>query len=172
MSAVHLAVVAILVFGSMIVEARRARHNEQSQRARGGVEPEGDVYALMQFAYPGIFLMMLIEGARHETSALLFVSGLLVLLISKGLKWWAILTLGSFWTFRVIVVPGTSAIASGPYKWLRHPNYVAVAGEIVSVALMTSARVTGPLALVLFGTLMLRRISVENRALGAILRRG
>ena len=53
---------------------------------------------------------------------------------------------GACWTFRVIVVPGTTLVASGPYRFMRHPNYVAVVGELVGVALMTGARVTGPLA--------------------------
>ena len=52
---------------------------------------------------------------------------------AKALKWWAILTLGRFWTFRVIVVPGATLVAGGPYRWLRHPNYVGVIGELVGV---------------------------------------
>jgi isoprenylcysteine carboxyl methyltransferase (ICMT) family protein YpbQ len=55
---------------------------------------------------------------------------------------------------------------------LRHPNYVAVVGELTGVALMCGARITGPLAIALFSMLMLKRIAVEERALGAILRRG
>ena len=73
----------------------------------------------------------------------------------------------------MIVVPGSTPIASGPYRLLRHPNYVGVVGEIVGVALMTAARVTGPLARARCSARSsLRRITVENRALGAILRRG
>ena len=167
-------VVASLVFSFMAIEARRAARNERAQRARGGVEPGGDVYQLMQIAYPGIFLVMLAEGALRVTAApaLWFLAGLMLFAAAKALKWWAISTLGSYWTFRVIVVPGTVPIAIGPYRFVRHPNYVAVAGEIVGVALMTNARVAGPIALLTFGALMLRRIAVENRALNAILRRG
>src|SRR4029077_16417580 len=101
----------------------------------------------------------------------LFVAGLALFTAAKALKWWAIVSLGPAWTFRVSVVPGATAIAAGPYRYVRHPNYVAVVGEIVSVALMTAARVAGPLALIVFGALLARRITVENRALDAILRR-
>jgi methyltransferase len=59
---------------------------------------------------------------------------------------------------------------SGPYRFLRHPNYVAVLGELAGTALMAQAPVTGPLALIFFATLMLLRIRVEERALGV--RRG
>jgi methyltransferase len=72
----------------------------------------------------------------------------------------------------VIVVPGSTLVASGPYKFVRHPNYIGVVGELLGVALMTGARIAGPLATIGFSLLMLRRIGIENRALDAILRRG
>ena len=50
---------------------------------------------------------------------------------AKALKWWAIDTLGGAWTFRVIVVPDAPLVARGPYRWLRHPNYVGVLGEFI-----------------------------------------
>ena len=157
----------------MIVEAKRAATNERWQLSRGGVEPSGDVYRLMRIAYPGIFVAMLAEsvvrGAPIAASS--FAAGLALFAVAKALKWWAILTLGHDWTFRVIVVPDSASVATGPYRFLRHPNYVGVVGEIVGVALMTGAFVTGPLALIVFGTLLRRRIAVENRARDAILRR-
>jgi methyltransferase len=158
----------------MITEARRASTNERAQRLRGGIEPPDDVYQLMQIAYPGLFVAMLAEGAIRDAmpAGEWFIAGLTVFIVAKILKWWAIATLGSFWTFRVIVVPGSSSVDSGPYRIMRHPNYVAVVGEIVGVAMMMRAVVSGPLALVAFGTLLLRRIAVENRARDAILRRG
>lgn len=168
------AFVVVVVFSFMAIEALRAARNERAQRARGGVEPDGDVYGLMQLAYPGIFLAMILEGALRSAPVgrVWFALGLILFAAAKMLKWWAITALGSYWTFRVIVVPGTTMISSGPYRFLRHPNYLAVAGEIVSLALMTGARVLGPVSLVVFGALMWRRIAVENRALNAILRRG
>lgn len=158
----------------MIIEARRASTNERAQRSRGGIEPADDVYALMQIAYPGIFILMLAEGAVRgaRPTGEWFIAGLTLFIVAKILKWWTIATLGSFWTFRVIVVPGSTPIETGPYRIMRHPNYVAVVGEIVGVAMMMRAVVSGPLALVVFGTLLLRRTAVENRARDAILRRG
>jgi methyltransferase len=57
---------------------------------------------------------------------------------------------------------------SGPYRWMSHPNYVAVAGELAGAALAVQALVAGPLAILGFGLLMWRRIAVEERALRAI----
>ena len=168
----YVVALAVIVFAFLLLEARRAARHERGLFARGAIEPVGDVYAVMRIAYPGAFLTMLAEGFLRQVPApLLLASGTVLFALAKALKWWAILSLGSAWTFRVLVVPGAPLVQSGPYRYLRHPNYVAVAGELVAVALLTGARVTGPIATTAFAALMLRRIAVENRALDAILRR-
>ena len=158
----------VLIFGTMLIEARRAAVNERVQLKRGGIEPPDDVYKMMRVAYPACFLAMLAEGAcRGLPSLPIFAVGAAVFVLAKALKWWAILTLGRFWTFRVIVVPGAPLVASGPYRWLRHPNYVGVVGELAGAALMTGALVTGPIAAAGFAILLSKRISVESRMLQA-----
>jgi methyltransferase len=155
-----------IVFAGMIAEARRATANERAQRARGGAEPAGDVYAIMRVAYPGVFAAMLLEGAlRGGAVSNAAVAGATLFLAAKSLKWWAILSLGPFWTFRVIVVPGARLVAAGPYRWLRHPNYVGVMGELAGAALVAGAPVSGLAGIATFGWLIARRISVEERAL-------
>ena len=151
----------------MVVEAVRARRNEIRQLARGGIRPSGDVHEAMRIIYPGAFLAMLVEGAlRHTPSASVVVlSGALLFAGAKLVKWAAILALGPSWTFRVIVVPGDALVSRGPYRFMRHPNYVGVIGELIGAALMTGAVITGPLAVVGFSALMHRRIAVEERAL-------
>jgi methyltransferase len=96
----------------------------------------------------------------------LFVAGLVVFVAAKGLKYWAIATLGERWTFRVLVPPGSTLVARGPYRWIRHPNYVGVAGELAGFAVMTQATVTGVAGLIVFVLLMLARVRVEEQALG------
>ena len=68
-------------------------------------------------------------------------------------------------TFRVIVVPGARLVAQGPYRWLRHPNYVGVIGELAGVALMTGAWLSGVAGIATFGWLLVRRMAVEEEAL-------
>ena len=168
----YITTIAAIVYVSMIVEAVRAARNEQAQLARGGREPAGDVYATMRIAYPMVFLLMLVEGALRGIPPVgVTAAGATLFVAAKALKWWAIQSLGPAWTFRVIVVPGAALVAGGPYRYLRHPNYVAVIGELVSVALLTGARIAGPIATIFFGALIALRVSVENRALDAILRR-
>ena len=167
---VHSILIAFLVFGPMLVEAGRSARNESNQRLRGGIEPSGDVYGWMRVAYPAAFLCMVAEGFARGDNSRWLVVGLMVFALAKALKWWAMAALGRRWTFRVIVVPGDERVTSGPYRLVRHPNYIAVIGELAGVALMAHARVTGALGIVLFGVLILRRVSVEERALDAILR--
>jgi methyltransferase len=164
----RLVAIAFIVFGLMLIEARRAARNERAQRSRGGVEATGDVYALMRVAYPGAFAAMIVEGLlRGAPPAVAAAAGASVFAGAKLLKWWAIATLGPFWTFRVIVVPGTTLISGGPYRWLRHPNYVAVAGELAGAALMTGAVIAGPVTSIIFTALLLKRVRIETRALHA-----
>jgi methyltransferase len=158
-----------LVFVPMLIEARLAAVNERAQLARGGVEPRGDVYQIMRVAYPAVFLAMIAEGWWRSSFVNVNVSiaGLVIFVAAKLLKWSAIRTLGEAWTFRVIVRPGVRLVTAGPYRWIRHPNYVGVVGELVGIALLTGARVSGPIGTVLFGILMLKRIRVEDHALSA-----
>jgi isoprenylcysteine carboxyl methyltransferase (ICMT) family protein YpbQ len=98
-------IISFVVCGSMLVEASRASANERAQRARGGREPADDVYTMMRIACPAVCLT------------------------ANALKWWGIVSLGPFWTFRVVVVPGARLVTAGPYRWLRHPNYAGVMGN-------------------------------------------
>jgi methyltransferase len=151
----------------MAGEAVLSRVNEAALRRQGAIEPDGDVYRAMQWAYPGVFLAMVIEGAwRGPSPPLILVGGLALFGVAKALKLWAITSLGGLWSYRVLVLPGRELVARGPYRWLRHPNYLAVVGEIAGVALTVWAPVTGALALVGFGSLLRRRIAIEDRALG------
>lgn len=160
---------AVVVFAFMAVEALRAARNERAQRAHGGIEPPDDVYRWMQVAYPGAFAAMFAEAAiRHAPPLSLAIAGVAVFTLAKVVKWWAILTLGRFWTFRVIVIPGATLVSRGPYRFLRHPNYVGVIGELVGVGLLTGAVVSGPIVTALFAMLIRQRVAVEERALGGL----
>ena len=160
---------AVVVYVPMLVEAARASANEQIQRARGGIEPPDDVYQAMRIIYPGVFLAMIAEGyARNGSQPYVFAFGIVVFVLAKALKWWAIATLGRAWTFRVIVVPGDPLVANGPYRRIRHPNYAAVLGELVGAALIAGAPVAGTLGTGAFAVLLRKRISVEDQMLGRL----
>jgi methyltransferase len=156
-----------LVVPFLLLETWQSRRHEVRLRSRGAFEPPEDVYQAMQVVYPGMFLAMAAEGVlRDAPVSWVTVTGIAIFLVSKALKWWVIVSLGELWSFRVLVVPGVALVTTGPYRFARHPNYVALALEVIGAALMWNALWTGPLAAVAFGELVRRRILVEERALG------
>lgn len=91
---------------------------------------------------------------------------LVVVAASQVLRWWCIRTLGRRWNTRVIVLPDAPLVREGPYRWLHHPNYVAVVAEGFALPLVHTAWLTA-LAFTLANAVVLRaRLRVENSALG------
>jgi methyltransferase len=151
----------------MLGESALSSHNERVLRARGAVEPEGDVIGTMRWAYPACFVAMAIEGALVGPAPRDGLAiGFAVFGLAKALKVWAISTLGIRWTFRVLVLPDAPLVSGGPYAVIRHPNYLAVLGELAWMALIVWAPIAGVASIIGFGTLMRRRMRVEDRALG------
>lgn len=160
---VTLLAVVLLMAG----EAALSAHNESVLRARGAVEPPGDVYRTMRWAYPVCFVAMALEGALTGPPPRdVLTAGLAMFGFAKALKIAAISALGVRWTYKVLVLPGEPLVYGGPYRCLRHPNYVAVFGEIAGVALIVWAPITGIASMIGFGWLIARRVRVEDRALG------
>ena len=161
-----------LLLGLLVAEMRVSRRHEDALRARGAVEPPGDVYAAMAVTYPSAVIAMGLEGALRAywgrpVDPGFVLSGAMLMLASKALKYWAIGALGTRWTFRVLVLPGVPLVREGPYRYVAHPNYVAVVGELAGTAMMMQAWITGPIALVAFGALLWIRVWIETRALRA-----
>ena len=156
-----------IAFLPMLFEARRSAANERRLRLDGCARTGDDVYGAMQIAYPACFLAMVLEawvsGRAFGVAAL---AGSVVFVGAKALKYWAIATLGDRWTFRVLVPARVQRTLGGPYRVLRHPNYIGVAGELVGLRSARGCAIAGALACAGFGALLIARIRVEERALG------
>ena len=147
-----------------LVVARR--HAERSLR-RSGIERGGGHYPAMVALHSGLLAGSLVEVWWRQPE---FVPGLGwtmlgVVVASQGLRWWCIAALGERWTTRVIVVPGLPLVHRGPYRLLRHPNYVAVVVEGFALPLVHSAWLTAVVFTVLNAALLVVRIRVEDAAL-------
>jgi len=158
--------VLLAVVVMMLAELWLSTANERVLLANGAIRADDPVFALMRIAYPGVFIAMALEGAivGVELGPITF-AGVALMFVAKALKFWAIASLGTRWTFKVLVMPALPLVTRGPYQWMRHPNYVAVIGELIAMALMTHARVTGPLGTLFFGWLLWRRIAAEEQAM-------
>ncbi len=156
-----------LIAALLLIELLVSTRHEQRLRARGAVEPGDDVWRVMATTYPVAFGAMVAEGwLRGGPPPVVFAAGLAIWAAAKLLKVWAVMSLGDRWSFRVLVLPGAPLVTRGPYRWLRHPNYAAVAGELAGAGVMMVAPYTGVLFTLAFIEIMRRRIRVEERALG------
>lgn len=91
---------------------------------------------------------------------------LALVVLSQALRWWCVLTLGRRWNTRVIAQADAPLVRRGPYRWLHHPNYVAVVVEGLALPLIHTAWLTAVGFAVANAALLRVRIRVENAALG------
>ena len=148
----------------MVVSTRNARWSY----ARGAAEYGRPHYAAMVAIHTALLVGCVVEPWALHRPFLPWLGWpmLAVVALSQLLRWWCIATLGHRWNTRVIVVPNAPLVREGPYRWLHHPNYVAVVAEGLALPLVHTAWVTAG-AFTLANAFVLRtRLRVENSALG------
>lgn len=135
--------------------------------SRGGVERGRGHYVVMVVLHTALLVGAVAEVWLLDRPFLPALGWTMLVLVvaSQGLRWWCIRTLGRQWNTRVIVVPGLPLVTRGPYRVLRHPNYVAVVVEGLALPLVHTAWVTAALFTVLNAALLAVRIRVEDAAL-------
>ena len=137
--------------------------------ARGGREHGFGHYPFMVVLHTGLLVACLIEATHRSFIPALGWPMIAVVVLAQALRWWCIAVLGPRWNTRVIVVPGLPLVERGPYRWLRHPNYVAVVLEGIALPLVHSAWITAVVFTVVNAGLLRVRISSENAALAQAL---
>lgn len=153
--------------GERLFELQLSKRNAAWSFARGGIELGQEHFAAMRLLHVAFFVACFGEvvGLHRSFDARLGASMLALALIAQGLRYWAILTLGRRWNVRVIVVPGLDAVTRGPYRFMRHPNYVAVVLEGFAVPLMHGAWATAITFTLLNAWLLRTRVRCEEQAL-------
>jgi methyltransferase len=144
-----------------------SKRNAAWSLSRGGYETGREHYPVMVLLHTGLLVGALVEAwvRRPDVSLALAASMFVLVLVSQGLRWWCIATLGRRWNTRVIVVPGLPLVRSGPYRLLDHPNYVAVVLEGIALPLVHAAWITAVVFTVANAALLAVRLRVENTAL-------
>jgi len=160
----------LFVAGAAAVASRErlvALHNERRLLAEGGAEVAPAVFSFMVPVYALHFPAAAWEHvAFHRSPRFAWVAAMLVVFAaSKWLKWASVRALGEAWTMRVVVPAQPRVASTGPYRFLRHPNYVAVVGELLSLPLAGGAWITALVFGAAFGFVLYARVRTEEAAL-------
>jgi methyltransferase len=165
--AVALTLLAAAVIAQRLLELRLARHNERWARSRGAIEHGAGHYPAFFVLHTGWLAGWLCEAwLRGPVVAAGWPGWLALFAGAEALRYWALASLGRRWNTRILVLPGEPPLRRGPYRYLGHPNYIAVAVELAAVPLIFNAWVTALVVGALNAALLLAvRIPAEERAL-------
>lgn len=160
----------VVVALARLLELSVARRHLAWARERGGVERGAGHYPVMVALHLALLVGAPLEVwlADRPLVPVLAVAMLVLLVAAHVLRWWCIRSLGPQWNTRVVVVPGLTLVTRGPYRFLRHPNYVAVVAEGVALPLVHGAWVTATLFTVANLLLLTWRVRVEEAALAEL----
>jgi methyltransferase len=160
----------LAVAAERLAELVLSKRNAAWSMARGGVETGFSHYPAMVVLHTGLLVGCVLEVLVADRPFLPVLGWTMFALVvlSQGLRWWCIETLGPRWNTRVIVVPGMPPVLSGPYRLFSHPNYVAVVVEGFALPLVHTAWITALVFTVLNVPLLAVRLRVEQAALASL----
>ena len=138
-------------------------HNTSRLLARGAVEVAARHYPLIVAVHAAWLISLWVLGHDRPVNIL----ALLLYLVLQGSRVSVMWTLGSRWTTRIIVLPEQPLVSAGPYRFLAHPNYAVVAGEIAVLPLVLGLPLLAAIFTILNAAVLAIRIAAENRALAA-----
>lgn len=169
-SAGWFSVLVLAVGAERLAEMVVARRNAAWSFAHGGVEHGRSHWPFMVLLHIGLLVGCLAEVWLLDRPFLPWLGWPMLALVvaAQGLRWWCITTLGPQWNARVIVVPGMPRVTAGPYRWFRHPNYVAVVVEGVALPLVHTAWVTAVAFTLLNTVILTMRLRAEEAALALL----
>ncbi|MEO8517601.1 MAG: isoprenylcysteine carboxyl methyltransferase family protein [Dermatophilaceae bacterium] len=159
----------LAVAAERLLELVVSKRNLTWARTHGGREYGFGHYPFMVFLHTGLLVACLVEAGHRPFIPALGWPMFALVLLAQALRWWCITVLGPRWNTRIVVVPGLPLVDRGPYRWMRHPNYVAVVVEGIALPLVHTAWITALVFTVVNAGLLRVRISAENLALAKAL---
>lgn len=150
-----------------VMEMGLSSRNERKLLAGGGREIEPWHFSLMKVMHLCWFVAMLIEAPLlgSPVPATVMVAGILLLILTNLVRLKSMADLGPHWTAKVLVTPGMRLVRHGLYRYLRHPNYMAVVVEIAVLPLLYGCYMTAAVFTILNACMLMLRIRIENQAL-------
>ncbi len=159
----------ILAVGAeRLIELVVAQRNARWSIAHGGKEFGRDHYPAMVSMHALLLVSCVVEvwALRRPFIPWLGWTMLAVVVLSTVVRWRCVAALGKRWNPRLIVIPGAPLVREGLYRWVRHPNYTAVAAEVVALPMIHSAWLTAIVFSAANALVLTVRIRAENAALG------
>lgn len=157
---------AVLVLVQRFSELKIAHKNRVSLTQLGAVEYGASHYPLFFLLHGTWFAGWLTEMGSNPSLHTFWYTWLFLFAAAQALRYWCIFTLKVFWNTRIVVLPGAVPISKGPYRYMRHPNYLAVAIELVALPMIFNCWITATAIAILNGILLLGiRIPAEEKAL-------
>lgn len=138
-----------------------ARRNTRALLAKGAYEVAPEHYPHIVAVHAAWLLGLWIVAWNAPVN----LFWLAIFAVLQGLRVWVLLVLGPRWTTRLLIMPGETLVRSGPYRYLSHPNYAVVAGEIAALPLAFGQPLFALLFTLVNGVILYTRIKAENRAL-------
>jgi methyltransferase len=154
-------ILLLLVTAQRAAELVLSWHNTRRLKERGAIEISARHYPLVVAVHASWLISLFMLG--HDQPLNMFA--LAAYLALQGLRFWVMRTLGARWTTRIIVLPGVPLVSAGPYRYLSHPNYAVVAGEIATLPLVVGLPWLAIVFTILNAAVLFIRIRAENRAL-------
>jgi len=154
--------VMLLVIAERLSELFIARRNTRRLLEKGGIEYGAGHYPAIVLLHAGWLVALLVLVPHGRPPNWWFLGPFLAI---QPLRYWIIATLGERWTTRVIVLPGVAPVQTGPYRFIRHPNYCIVALEILLLPLAFDAWLVGLVFTIANAAVLKHRISVEEMAI-------
>lgn len=157
---------AVAITCQRLAELLIARSNRKWSLAAGAKEFGAGHYPLFFILHIGWFAGWITESCLRGALSEKWYIWFSMFIVAQGLRYWCMVSLGRQWNTRILVIPGQLAVSRGPYRFLAHPNYLAVAIELISVPLMFGAQISALVATILNAVLILGiRLPAEKDAL-------
>lgn len=158
--------ILLIIIIQRLLELRIAKSNEAWVKQREGVEKGEDHYKWFIIVHTLFFVSLIAEALlnNQQTFKFSYLLFLIFLLIQIG-RIWCITSLGKFWNTKIIISPQFSLVKKGPYKYVKHPNYIIVGIELMVIPFLFNAYITGIVFPILHILLLTIRIPAEEKAL-------
>lgn len=163
---VYFSIFIAFIVTQRLIELQIAKSNAKYIESKGGFEVGASHYRFIVLLHISFFVLLILEViGLQKVPPSWWIIPFTIFIFAQVLRVWCMTTLGRFWNTRIYILPGSEPVVKGPYKYLRHPNYVVVAIELLTIPLIFNAYITAIIISLLNAAVLNVRIRTEEQAL-------